>query len=960
MKTRTSLVFLVMALFCLTAKAQNENDYCKGLKNPTAFTITGTNPANAQWYGFTGTKNPQDSQCGNWGMSFPATNRINANQLESFTSDVSSCTSSNSTDIHGQQDYQRRFVIKGPGTDPLTYNHLPYLPPDPSFTSSIRLGNNCGGGAQAEMLCYQFNVRPQNALVTIWYALSLEDGNHPTPQNPEFAIEIEKQVGSNWTRIGGDTLCFIRPTPAQGWTNAAPFYVGNTGQHTGSHGGNLYLPWNKVVINLSRYLYQTVRIRIGAGDCSMTAHYACSYIAGECQPVEIQTSGCPRGATAVLDTLRAPSGLSNYVWYRSDIDGSRIASTSSVPDTVPFVPLTHGTIANPDTNSTFLCDTSHFRVHLLTYDGRDSVGLTNNQVFRCDMTSYMNPDIPITTSAYVRVNNIKPLIDIDTIKSCESAITIINKSFVPNKMDGCDSSQTKWWFYEGATEQTPIVDSIEPDVLAGRSTGKAFHQYPANTRGMRAVKVRAFSSELPTNADEERCYTDKTFQVRILGRPVAELEMSTPYLCDSDIVTLTDVTPGSVRRDWIFETNGIKDTIPCRRSNCLTTYSRGFTQEINPVGLRTYNGDYARDSINTYDTIWCTGTVYDTITVFSHPEILREGDSVVCRGEKTDITVSTHTEGCTFKWYRTYMGSQPFASGPRLQVAPYADTCVYYVLVTSPQQCTAWDSVHAFMVVPTLGIDRRVICYGDSVHLYSGAADHYTWTAEPPDASLESQLDTATGYGPSRVTVRPRRTTTYTLVGHGTNGCSATPLTETVDVHPLPVARYSSEPGFVDSDAPEVTFSDVSPHSVQALWYFPNSEEPEAGSPVIHNFGELSDTSVDIRLVVFNDLGCTDTLDFSIPVVLFTFYAPNVFTPERPDNNTFRIYTTNDMEHFHVTVYDRRGLMVYQSDDLHFEWDGNRMDGEKCPQGAYVYIITYRRPMTEDIVTQKGTVTLVR
>ena len=112
-----------MALFCLTATAQT-NDYCKGLKNPTAFTITGTNPANAQWYGYHGNKNAVTSVCGAWGMSFPETNRINANQLESFTSSTSQCKTSTSVNIHGQQDYDRRFVIKGPGTDPLTFNHL--------------------------------------------------------------------------------------------------------------------------------------------------------------------------------------------------------------------------------------------------------------------------------------------------------------------------------------------------------------------------------------------------------------------------------------------------------------------------------------------------------------------------------------------------------------------------------------------------------------------------------------------------------------------------------------------------------------------------------------------------------------------------------------------------------------------------------------------------------------------
>ena len=964
MKTRTIILTLALMFSGLTAMAQNENNFCRGLKNPTAFTINGANPANAQWYGYHGNKNDVVSQCGAWGMSFPENQRINANQLESFTSTTSQCQSANSVDIHGQQDYQQRFVIKGPGYDPLTSNRLSYLPPDPTFTSSIRLGNYCAGqpatgsGGQAELLCYQFTVRPNNALITIWYALSLQNGQHAAQINPEFAIEVEQQTGSTWTRIGGDTLCYLQATPAGTGTNVDPFYVGSTGTHTGASSGcNLYLPWNKVVINLTKYIYQTVRIKIGSGDCQYYFHYACAYVAGECQAVKISTSGCPKGATAVIDTLRAPDGLANYVWYRSDIDGNRINNLNNVTEmeAVPFVRLTPET----NTSNTFLCDTSHFRVHLRTYDGRDSIGLTNNQVFRCDMTSYMNPQYPIVSSAYVRVTNIKPLVNIDTVKSCESAVTLINKSYVPNIMNGCDSSITKWWFYEGATESTPLIDSVMPDPTSEYGTGTVHHRYEPNTRGFRAVKIRAYSSETPAEG-EERCYTDKTYRIRILGRPVAQLAASTHDLCDSDIVTLTDATPGSMRRDWIFETSGIKDTIPCRRANCPTTYSRGFNQEINPVGLITYNGDFARDSINTYDTIWCTGTTYDTITVFSHPEIMREGDSIVCRGEKTDITVSTHTEGCTFKWYRNYMGSQPFASGPRLQVAPYADTCIYYVLVTSPKQCSAWDSVHAFMVVPKLYFDRNVICAGDSVNLYSGAADHYTWTAEPHDPSLDAFIDTATGFGPAHVTVKPRTSTTYSLVGHGSNGCSATPLTAFIDVHPLPIARYSIEPKFIDSDDPEVTFSDVSPHSAGALWFFPNADEPEAGSPITHNFGELSDTSVPVRLVVANDLGCTDTNDFSVPVILFTFYAPNVFTPERPDNNLFRVYTTNEMEHFHITIYDRRGQMVYKADDLHFEWDGNRLDGEKCPQGAYVYVITYRRPLTEDIVTQKGTVTLVR
>ena len=64
-----------------------------------------------------------------------------------------------------------------------------------------------------------------------------------------------------------------------------------------------------------------------------------------------------------------------------------------------------------------------------------------------------------------------------------------------------------------------------------------------------------------------------------------------------------------------------------------------------------YNGLFCRDSVNTYDTIWCTASAFDTIEVFQHPELEVTGDTVVCNGQQTDITVSTETENCRYRWY---------------------------------------------------------------------------------------------------------------------------------------------------------------------------------------------------------------------------------------------------------------------------------------------------------------------
>ena len=924
------LILLTTFLLATLVIVAQENNYCRGLKNPTSFVIAGgTNFAEAQWYGFEGSKYAQESQCGNWGM-YNWGSQIPASQLESRTSTVS-CTNGNSLNIHGQQDYSYRFAIKGPGYDPHTSNRLSYLPPDSSYTSSIRLGNNCGGH-EAEMLCYQFKVRPQNSLIFIWYALSLQNGLHSVSQNPEFAIEIERKVGTNtWQRIGGDTLCYIRPTPATGTTNYAPFYIGSTGLQTGgSYGCNIYLPWNKVAINLNNYLYETIRIKIGAGDCSMTEHYSCAYIAGECQAMEIKSSGCPAGATTVVDTLRAPSGLSNYVWYKCNSGMEGIGSLMEVPENINFTRLTPLT----STNNTYLCNIEDF---LLT-EGSNAGNFTDVQVFRCDMTSAMNPDYPFVSKVYVSVQNTKPQVFIDTLKTCDGDLTLINKSYVPNNMTGCDTARSRWtiWDRQGQHSYTG---------------GTVRHRF--DTIGTYNVNVRSFFR------DDTTCYSESTYPVHVLGRPTTRMEVSSNEVCDSEMVVLRDVTQGSVRRDWIIH-DSINDTIFGRRTNNDNLELRRiFENYKNPVELRAYNGLFCRDSVNTYDTIWCTASTFDTIEVFQHPELIVTGDTVVCNGQETDITVATETEGCTYKWYLHIDDDNQIANGQTLRVMPYDDTCKYYVKVISAKQCVAWDSVNAYRVNPKLSISRHDMCAGDEVTLTADAAYSYSWSSSPTDSTLLNQLE-PDGHGPSILTVKPKETTVYTLVGHGTNDCNANPLTERINVHQIPIATVKYNPAFVDSDNPVVTFTDDSPYSVRRVWYFDEGVGQEITSPCSHNFGEVSSDSVNVTLVAYNDLECSDTLVFRLPVTQFTFYAPNVFNPERPDNNTFSIFTANEQEMFSVFIYDRNGRLVYTSEDLHFKWDGTTADGIKCPQGTYAWVIRYRRPSTEDIVTQKGTVTLLR
>ncbi len=430
---------LPVLLFCLlSACVYAQNTHCLGLKNPTSFEMTG-GAANSSWTGYLGNKDSVVSTCSSIPFLLESnTQTIPAPQLESitFTGSNDRCEnrSRKSKDIMGNYDNKRRFVIKGAGLDTMTAMHLSYLPPDSSFTSSIRLGNYCGGH-EAEALAYQFDVSPNNALISIWYAMSLQDAGHATfEENPEFVIQVEKREYNQWVRIGGDTLCYVQPTPRTqdsigvfkkgvpkiGWEPAA----------RNPKAGNLYKEWQKVTIDLSQYLYATVRIIVASSDCYHTSHYGCCYIAGECQPMKMQVDACAH-TSAGVSVLRAPDGLLSYQWYRSK---TGVLSAAAQRMDSSYV------ILLGDTSSTLNVNIGHF----VNYYTNDTMQQTQ---FKCVMQSLMNHNNPSarvvsTLLAEISDDGSIPVYQTvcDSLRWVDTVITasgVYSKTF--SSVHGCDS-----------------------------------------------------------------------------------------------------------------------------------------------------------------------------------------------------------------------------------------------------------------------------------------------------------------------------------------------------------------------------------------------------------------------------------------------------------------------------------------------------------------------------------------
>lgn len=883
--------------------------------------------------------------------------------------------------------------------DPNTLDHLPYVPTQfntydstgtpTNLLRSIRIGDACGrqsSAYNAQALYYNMYVDPSNAMMFIYYACVVEQPTHSAADNPAFIIRVMKQNSAGqWVQASptnpnsetnNDTLTYmVTSTPAtttggtvvlesdfnvNGW-HQVTVPVTYSGSGSTSNSSVYYKDWVKVSLNLSNLLYSNIRIEVMVSDCSMTQHFAYALICGECRPMSIANSGCPAGMSQDVTTLTAPRGLLNYVWYASEYGQSSV-STLNLPNSNPlstayftFRQLTPDDGSEEDSAYIYHVRADDFRVIYRPNEAHqqgilapaDSMG--NVQTFRCTMTSAIDPAKPFTSNLYTTVTNIKPTMEIDSLSVCGGDVRLLNTSYVPGDPDGVNLPSTEWLFYNN-----PSCLGASDTIMLGDSASIHF-----NGGSLRGVRVRSYASDDPT------CYSEAIYPIRPLPYPVGGIAASQRVLCDDDPTTLTDTTSNSTYRVWRFRQaadSGMELTdsvVGVGEENRQLT--RSFTHGLEPIELMVRNGLFYINPYNTSDTVWCENVLHDTVSVFLHPELEVIGDTIVCQGTLTDATVNAiGVSGCTYQWStspNSITGNIP--AGNHLAVTPYADTATYYVRVTSPQGCVAWDSIHAYLVSPRLSMNPSdgLICPGDVVTLTGSSATSYTWSASPADTSLIGQETSDV------VRVTPQVNTTYTLVGHGGSGdniCDATPITAQVTVYPYPIPTVTLNPGIVDSENPTVTMRDDSPYSVSSSWTFDAGEVVD-GREVTHTFEEATGVdSVYVVLTAANELGCRIGYPFSIPVSMYTAWFPNIFTPGSEDENAiFRLYSINTYEHFHIYIYNRRGEVVFESQDSHFEWDGT-YNGVNCPQGAYVYVCRFRKPGTYNLGTISGTVTLVR
>jgi len=102
----------------------------------------------------------------------------------------------------------------------------------------------------------------------------------------------------------------------------------------------------------------------------------------------------------------------------------------------------------------------------------------------------------------------------------------------------------------------------------------------------------------------------------------------------------------------------------------------------------------------------------------------------------------------------------------------------------------------------------------------------------------------------------------------------------------------------------------------------------------------------------------TDSINVEYDDCLLDIRIPNVFTPNYDGENDGFYVTGNNVTNFNLTIYNRWGNKVFNTEDINRKWMGIDHKGNNCTEGVYFYIIEASNEYYSK--TYQGNITLVR
>ena len=382
-----------------------------------------------------------------------------------------------------------------------------------------------------------------------------------------------------------------------------------------------------------------------------------------------------------------------------------------------------------------------------------------------------------------------------------------------------------------------------------------------------------------------------------------------------------------------------------------------LTRNNNTPFFHTYStaGTYILKLVTTSNLGCVSDTFQKTITVNNKPSATISFTGKGCVDSSFNFT-SSYTSGANTTWRWNFGDGNTFNTtttnlASHLYTLPQTNIKVSHV-VDIGQGCV---SDTAFATIPFIHanpsavftIKKDTVCAGNPILFTSPTGGISTWAwnfgngigAIPPPFS---RIYTTAG----NYTIR--------LVVTDTNGCGSLPVTDFLQVNPVPVVDAGMDKLIQTGTSIPMTAS-VTPSSLYNLLW-----TPAAGLTSATALNPLASPSVTTTyLLAAEDINshCSSSDAVTISVIS-KLYIPNAFTPNGDTKNDRWIIPGIALyPEALVTIYNRYGQKIVETKNYQNNpWDG-KFKGALQPMGSYVYIISLN-----DVKKQvfKGQVTIIQ
>lgn len=318
------------------------------------------------------------------------------------------------------------------------------------------------------------------------------------------------------------------------------------------------------------------------------------------------------------------------------------------------------------------------------------------------------------------------------------------------------------------------------------------------------------------------------------------------------------------------------------------------------------------------NNIACSSEDTLTITVNPSPKLELPDEPVICAGDSVFVNVQGAE---SYDWAPANVGISNPQSGSVFLSPDQSQR--YFITGSNSFGCEDTGSLY-LVVNPIPVLDPGIyepVCEGTSLQLDAKGAKYFSW--DPPVGLSDPEIRDPMA--------NPVESIVYTLNGIDQNGCSAS-VEVPIEVARIPIAEFNASDSLGVAPS-NISFSNNSQFADSYQWYFGDGDSTEEKSPR-HAYREPDQYLV--YMVALNKLGCADTAIAAIEILPVKLLVPNAFTPNMDGfNETFYVGITEAISNLNVQIFDRWGKLIYESDELDFQWDG-KFKGQDVPEGAYV------------------------